>query len=158
MDAFVVLWERDALGEDFSESVFPSSDPFDFDHFGVGDEIDPASGGVDFHASAEFGLHPALDVKFGALPSLELDFVSALAPLRDFGNPMDEGGAIDREVFADLVNFGRFVEPALEFEVEEDSVARRAEVAVLQDVEDRCGVCGDGNRAFGMMFGKETIE
>lgn len=158
VDAFAVLWEGEPFGDDFAEGIFPGGDAFDFDDFGVGDEIDAASGCVDFHLAAEFGMKATLDIKFGALSGLELDFVGALAPLGDFGQPAHEGGAVEVEFGADLVDFGGLVKEALEFEVEKDAVSGGAEVAVFEDVEDGFRIGGNRDRAFRMVFGEVAID
>ena len=145
MNPLVVFGEELALRHDFAKGVFPFSDLFDFDHFGIGDEINPSRDGEGFHFAAEFFVHPQLDRVFWAFAGLELEPVGAVAPGMDFGEPFAQSAGGDFEVFADLAFAGGFALEVHHFEVEVEPTAGADEVTAFEHFDQGVGLdaCGD---------------
>ena len=71
MQPFLVFGIFFTLGNDMADRVFPAMNDFDFDEFGVGEQIDEAKFCVGFDFAAELGLEAIADGAFGLVFALD---------------------------------------------------------------------------------------
>ena len=89
------------LGDEMTDRVFPVTHDFDFDQFGIGEEVDQSPAGVGFDFSAKLGVEPIANNLLGLIFALnfapggkESEFVE-LGNSRGVGGPGDFGPSHD---------------------------------------------------------------
>ena len=94
-----------AFGDDVPDRVFPLVDDFDFDEFGVGEEVDESPFGIGFDFAAEFGLESVADVALGMHSALDFAPVGEKVGVVEFADRIHVGRSSDVGALHDF--FGR---------------------------------------------------
>ena len=103
VEAFGVGGEGAAFGDDVTDRVFPLVDDFDFDQFGVSEEVDESPFGIGFDFAAELGLESVSDVALGMHSALDFAPVGEKVGVVEFAYCVHVGRSSDVGALHDFV-------------------------------------------------------